>query len=56
VSGNLQYVDTVSVKDFDAKFQEGRDYQIVDGNGEYVLEGLDDAGITTSRINVLRIQ
>jgi hypothetical protein len=56
VNGNLQYVDTVTVEAFDAKFQEGRDYKIADGAGEYVLEGIDDAGNTTSKVNVVRIQ
>ncbi|OQW93158.1 MAG: hypothetical protein BWK79_12610 [Beggiatoa sp. IS2] len=56
VDGNLQYVDTMSADVFDTKFQEGRDYRIVDSNGEYLLEGLDDTGATTSKIEVVRIQ
>jgi hypothetical protein len=55
VDGSLRYVDTVSAKDFDAKFQEGTDYQIVDRNGEYLLEGLDNAGNITSMVEVVRI-
>jgi hypothetical protein len=57
VNGNpAEYVDTVPVETFDAQFQEERDYRIVDGPGEYLLEGLDDAGNTTSKVNVVRIQ
>jgi hypothetical protein len=57
VNGKLVYVDRVLVDAFDAKFQENVDYyQVNDGNGQYVLEGLNDAGETTSKVEVIRIQ
>jgi hypothetical protein len=56
---SLEYVTTMSVEEFDSLFKENQDYRVVtEGttNYDYVLEGINDAGETTTLTRLIRLQ
>jgi hypothetical protein len=50
-----QYVGTLPVKEFDEKYQEGRDYLFTQEQGDFLLQGFDDQGNTTS-ISAIKVR